>query len=75
MPWLHVSPVHKVKGVQPPDDTFGSKLGCNRADSRIALNQWETPLQSNAVSHWLGTNQESALYYNSPPVPGVVLTR
>ena len=27
----------------------------------IALSQWETSLQSNAVSHWQGTNLESAL--------------
>ena len=33
----------------------------SRADSRLALWQWETSLQSNAVSHWLGTNLESAL--------------
>ena len=32
-----------------------------RADSRIASSQWESSLQSNAVSHWLGTNLESAL--------------
>ena len=32
-----------------------------RADSRFAPSQWETSLQSNAVSHWLGTNLESAL--------------
>ena len=32
-----------------------------RADSRLAPSQWETSLQSNAVSHWLGTNLESAL--------------
>ena len=25
----------------------------NRADSRLAPSQWETSLQSNAVSHWL----------------------
>ena len=31
------------------------------ADSRSAPSQWETPLQSNAVSHWLGTNLESIL--------------
>ena len=35
-----------------------------RADSRFAPNQWETSLQSNAVSHWLGANLESALYLN-----------
>ena len=35
---------------------------CHRADSRIApCSQWETLLQSNAISHWLGANLESAL--------------
>ena len=33
-----------------------------RADSRLAPSQWETLLQSNAVSHWLGANLESALW-------------
>ena len=32
-----------------------------KTDSRFAPSQWETSLQSNAVSHWLGANQESAL--------------
>ena len=27
-----------------------------RADSRFASSQWETSLQSNAISHWLGAN-------------------
>ena len=31
------------------------------ADSRLAPSQWEMSLQSNAISHWLGTNLESAL--------------
>ena len=31
------------------------------ADSRFTPSQWETSLQSNAISHWLGTNLESAL--------------
>ena len=31
----------------------------SRADSRLAPSQWETSLQSNAVSHWLGANLES----------------
>ena len=31
-----------------------------RADSRLVLSQWETSLQSNVVSHWLGANLESA---------------
>ena len=34
-----------------------------RANSRLALSQWETSLQSNAISHWLDTNLESALHY------------
>ena len=32
-----------------------------RADSSLGPSQWETALQSNAVSHWLGANLESAL--------------
>ena len=32
-----------------------------RADSRFAPSQWETSLQSNAISHSLGANLESAL--------------
>ena len=38
----------------------------NRADSRFVPSQWETSLQSNTVSHWLGTNLESALLYTVP---------
>ena len=33
-----------------------------RADFRLAPRQWETLLQTNAVSHWLGTNLESSLF-------------
>ena len=33
-----------------------------RADSRLAPSQWETSLQSNAVSHWLCASLESALH-------------
>ena len=32
-----------------------------RVDSRLVSSQWETSLKSNAVSHWLGANLESAL--------------
>ena len=35
-----------------------------RAESRLAPSQWEMSLQSNAISHWLGANLESALYYH-----------
>ena len=34
----------------------------NRADSRFAPSQWETPLLCNDVSHWLGASLESVLY-------------
>ena len=36
----------------------------HRTDSRLAPSKWEMPLQSNAISHWLGTNLESALILN-----------
>ena len=36
--------------------------GWYRADSSLASSQSETSLQSNAVSHWIGVNQESALW-------------
>ena len=32
-----------------------------RTDSKFALSQWETALLCNALSHWLGSNLESAL--------------
>ena len=41
----------------------------DRADSRLAPSQWETSLQSNAVSHWLGASLESALSKYSPMCP------
>ena len=48
----------------------------HRADSRLAPNQWETSLQSNAVSHWLGANLESALstHFLQCPVKYIILT-
>ena len=38
----------------------------SRANSRFVPSQWETSLQSNAISHWLGVNQESALIQAAP---------
>ena len=38
----------------------GTRWYC-RADSRFVPSQWETSLQSNDVSHWLGVSLESAL--------------
>ena len=49
-----------------------SSVHCNRADSRLAPSPWETSLQSNAVSHWLGTNLESALLQYSSSATGHV---
>ena len=40
---------------------YGRFWSVIRADSRFAPSQWETPLQSNAVSHWLSASLESAL--------------
>ena len=37
-------------------------LTIHRASFRLAPSQWETVLQSNAISHWPGENLESALY-------------
>ena len=34
-----------------------------RADSRFAPSQWEPALICNDISHWLGTNLESAMIY------------
>ena len=39
-----------------------TKVTYPRADSRFAPSQWETLLQSNGISYWLGANLESALY-------------
>ena len=36
-----------------------------RADSRFEPSQWEMPLHCNDVSHWLGTNLESALHWHA----------
>ena len=36
-----------------------------RADHKLAPSQWETSLQSNAVSHWLGANLKHYTYIKS----------
>ena len=46
----------------PIDDMYHVQYS---ADSSLAPSQWETSLQSNAVSHWLGANLESAPQYKS----------
>ena len=43
---------------------------CNtRADFWLAPSQWETSLQSNTVSHWLGANLQSALQHGPVITP------
>ena len=44
---------------------MGNVILYNKADFRLAPSQGETSLQSNGVSHRLGANLESALYYIS----------
>ena len=39
----------------------GIRLINNRADFRFVPSHWETSSKSNAVSHWLGANLESAM--------------
>ena len=47
----------------------------NRAASRFAPSQWETTLQSNAVSHWQGANLDSALNNEFPYKPMMLWLR
>ena len=52
------------------DNTFSTtgSFHIYRADARIVPSQWETALLCNDVSHWLGTNLESALIYTHTSV-------
>ena len=62
--WLHISPleVFLENPVRHGLSLESQSVVCNNtADSRLALSQWETSLQSNAASHWLAANLESAL--------------
>ena len=62
-----------------PEQCWPCSIMLCRADSRFApsqwetswQSQWETPLQSNSVYHWLGTNLESALHMVSLVTQGV----
>ena len=47
--------------MQPARVGFHHPQTTTRAGSRHAPSQWETSLQSNAVSHWFGANLESVL--------------
>ena len=46
----------------PLKNSGNSHPSHDKADSRFAPSQWETPLESNSVSHWLGAHSESALH-------------
>ena len=50
--------IDEIKNIMPP-----LLDGDYRAGSRLTPCQWETSLQSNGISHWLGANLESALDY------------
>ena len=45
-----------------------------RDDSRLKHSQWETSLQSNVASHWLGAKLESALRFGRIET-GTIITR
>ena len=64
--WVSLQGAHKRHYTACQWGCYMGWLLCiiTRADSRLAPSQWETLLQSNALSHWLGANLESALHYN-----------
>ena len=43
-------------------------------DTGLVPSHWETWLQSNAVSHWLGANLESALWYTRTALQSILKT-
>ena len=51
----------RIFSMSIPRSPFGNVASPYKTDSWPAPSQWETSLQSNAVSHWLGANLESAL--------------
>ena len=51
-----------AKSAKSQTEKRNSAFIINRDESRFALSQCETSLQSNGVSHWLGANLESALH-------------
>ena len=53
------------------------KLGdfWDRAGSRLSPSQWETSLQSNTFSHWLGARLESALWDKKKPCQHAIIVK
>ena len=58
---LGLCPADERRRYKVTPSLIGGRKPRIRADSRLVPSQWETSLQSNAVSHWLGANLESAL--------------
>ena len=63
--------IHFVQGeiryrTNVTDSRAGTCAHTYRADFKFASSQWETSLQRNDVSHWLGVNLESVLIYGFP---------
>ena len=54
-------PISGRNGPVNTTSNCGGRMWKYRTDSRFAPSQWETALQSNDFSHWLGANLESAL--------------
>ena len=53
--------MHAIRYIVLAVITRATKMLPYRADSRLEPSQWETSLQSNPVSHWLGANLELVL--------------
>ena len=71
IPWyLHCITPESVKDIGKHTRLPKRFTTYTRADSRFAPGQWETSLQSNAISHWLGANLDSALYTKNVHHPG-----
>ena len=54
---------------------ISDRLSTFRADSRFGPSHWETSLQSNGISHWLGVSLESALHKTNKRHPIIDLWR
>ena len=59
--WIYRGRRRRRHHQHPTTTTATNGNSSIRADSRLAPSQWETSLQSNDVSHWLGANLESDL--------------
>ena len=52
---------HQIESIATCNLAMGVDVTCIfRADSKLVPSHWEMSLQSNALSHWLGSNLDSA---------------